>query len=199
MKSHRVVVAVFVLAFLVAIPLMAQQAEETVTVKKSDLTADQLKKVEAQQITEQIGQYKEWAEMGKGVGFAVRESLYAVKDVTVDLSKTDVGKFTMFLVAWKVMFKDVLDVSGKIVGYLVGIPLLAIGLSVIVWSHRRLCVPHPVLKEKGPGLWVWRSKKYEMYDPNNESGGDMKQSDWMFVHVIAAVVLIIICCLIIFG
>lgn len=186
------------LFFAIVVPALAQQVEETVTIKKSDLTADQLKKVEAQQITEQISQYKEWAEMGKGVGYAVRESLYAVKDVAVDFSKTDIGKFTMFLVAWKIMAKDLVAMSSDVIGYLVGIPLLAIGMVVIVWSYRRQCMPHPILIEKGPGLWIWRSKKYVMYDPNG-SKGNMDQDKWVLTHLISAVVLLTLCCWIIFS
>jgi hypothetical protein len=194
----RKMMIVIVLVFLVAVPLVAQQTEETVTIKKSDLTTDQLKKVEAQKITEQLGQYKDWADAGRGVGIAVRESLTAVKDVAVDFSKTDIGKYTMFLVAWKIMAKDIVDLSGKIMGYLVGIPLLAIGLSFMIWSYRRQCVVRSMLIEKGPGFWIWRQKKYEIYNPADKKGCKVEQDDWVLIHLISAAVLIIICCLIIF-
>lgn len=191
------ILAIFLLSLLAFTPALAQQ-DETVVVKKSDLTADQLKKLETQNITNQLGTYKEWAEIGKGVGYAVKESLSAVKDTAVDFSKTDVGKYTMFLVAWKIMAKDVISVGDMFVGYLVGIPLLTVGLCVLVWSYRRQCVVRRVVTEEGPGFWIWRSRKYEVYDPANRENS-MDQSDLIGIHAVAAVVLIAICCLMMFA
>ena len=186
-----------------ALPALAQQQasqqqDETVVMKKSDLTTEQLAKVQSQQIKETLGEYAEYAEMGRGVGLAVGESLKAVKDVAVDLSETNVGKFTMFLIAWKVMAKDILNMGDTVFGYLVGIPFLTIGLLLCAVSYYRQCMPRRVLVEKGPGLWVWRSKKFEIFDPAKLEG-NVSQEDRIFFHGAAAVILILIGSIMTFG
>ena len=157
---------------LLAVPVFAQQTtqqtvEETVVVKKSDLTAEQLAKVQHQEVVDKLGAYKEYAEMGRGVGLAVGESLKAVKDVAVDLSNTNVGKFTMFLIAWKVMAKDVIGMGDVVFGYMVGIPLLFVGGAVLLWSYRRQCIPRRVLVES-----TKEGKKWEMFVPNTNKVDD---------------------------
>ncbi|MEK7135453.1 MAG: hypothetical protein AAB780_01985, partial [Patescibacteria group bacterium] len=163
----RVLLVVSMLVFLV-VPALAQQpappaaSEETVVVRKSDLTAEQVAKLQQQQVKETLGAYREYAEMGRGVGLAVGESLKAVKDVAVDLSQTDVGKVTMFLIAWKVMAKDVIGMGDMLFGYIVGIPLLFVGGLVWLWSYNRQCVPRRVLVEKTKE----GNQKWEVFVPN---------------------------------
>lgn len=181
-------------------------AQETVTVKKEDLTADQLKKVEVDKVTQQLGQYKEWAEMGRGVGVAVKDSLSAVKEVAVDFSKTDVGKFTIFLVAWKIMAKDILGMGDMVVGYLVGAPLLVCGMIVLVWSYRRQCMLQRVLTEHSKD----GGKKWTIVTPNGERvnlGKDDRgepvvvsgRSAWAVGHAVTGVLWLSLCCLIMFA
>lgn len=176
----------------------SQSQNETVVIKKSDLTTEQLAKVQSQQIKETLGAYAEYAEMGRGVGLAVGESLKAVKDVAVDFSQSDVGKFTMFLIAWKVMAKDVLNMGDTVFGYLVGIPFLTLSLLLCAVSYYRQCMPRRVLVEKGPGLWIWRSKKFEIFDPAKREG-KVGQDDQVAIHGAAAVVLIVIGSVMTFG
>ena len=199
-KIRGILVAVLVLGM--TLPAFAQQVatpqEETVVMKKTDLTTEQLAKVQSQQIKETLGAYAEYAEMGRGVGLAVGESLKAVKDVAVDLSNTNVGKFTMFLIAWKVMAKDVLDMGDTVFGYLVGIPFLVISLLLCALSYYRQCMPRRVLIEKGPGLLIWRSKKFEIFDPA-KLGGDVTQGERVIFHGITAVILILIGSIMTFG
>lgn len=201
MKTKFSLVCLLLIGF--AHSALAQQQtqssqDETVVIKKSDLTTEQFAKVQSQQIKETLGAYAEYAEMGRGVGLAVGESLKAVKDVAIDFSKSDVGKFTMFLIAWKVMAKDILDMGDTVFGYLVGIPFLTISLLLCAMSYYRQCMPRRVLVEKGPGLWVWRSKKFEIFDPTKREG-KVGQDDQVFIHGIAAVVLIIIGSVMTFG
>ena len=193
---------------LLAVPVFAQQTtqqtvEETVVVKKSDLTAEQLAKVQHQEVVDKLGAYKEYAEMGRGVGLAVGESLKAVKDVAVDLSNTNVGKFTMFLIAWKVMAKDVIGMGDVVFGYMVGIPLLFVGGAVLLWSYRRQCIPRRVLVES-----TKEGKKWEMFVPNTNKVdmGDRRapklveaRGIWAWGHVGVAAVFLIFCSVMIFG
>lgn len=204
MKS---VASILVLVFCVSSSANAQQAtsgDEMVTVKKSDLTTEQQAKIENKQVVEQLSAYKEYAEIGKGIGAAVGESLRSVKDVAIDFSQTPVGKFTLFLIAWKVMAKDVIAMGNKIVGYGLGIPLFFISGVVLVWSYRRQCFPRRVLVEK-----TAEGKKWAMFTPDGrlisaESTEDMekeiaRRTDWAAGHVIVALIAVVICSIITFG
>jgi len=70
-KSALSVLILLVFAASIFAQQTTQPAEETVTIKKSDLTAKQLAKVQTKAMVDQLGAYKEYAEMGRGVGLAV--------------------------------------------------------------------------------------------------------------------------------
>lgn len=201
-------VRVLAIASVIALfssPAFAQQQaasapEDTVVMKKSDLTSEQLAKVQQQQVKEMLGAYREYAEMGRGVGLAVGESLKAVKDVAVDLSQTDVGKFTMFLIAWKVMARDVVGMGDMVFGYLVGIPLLFIGGIMLLWSYYKQCIPRRVLiKHTKDG-----GKEWQMFVPNevelNVEGSKIQTRNiWAIGHVVVAILFLLFCSVMIFG
>lgn len=204
---RRVFVAVLMLT--IAVPAFAQQTpatpveNETVTIKKSELTSEQLAKVQHDELKEKLGNYKEYAEMGRGVGLAVGESLKAVKDVAVDFSKTDVGRFTMFIIAWKVMAKDVIDMGDTIFGYIVGIPFLFLGSLVMLWSYRRQCLPRRICIEK-----TKEGKKWAIIAPNGErvDVGDASKPHyvegraiWAICHYVGYALFFLASCTLIFG
>lgn len=206
MKAKLVLVGLLLIGF--AHSTLAQQQTQssqdatTVIVKKSDLTAEQLAKVQSQQVKERLGEYGEYAEMGRGIGLAVSESLKA-GDVAVNFSKTDVGKFTMFLIAWKVMAKDIISVGDVVFGYLVGIPLLFLGGLVLLWSYRRQCLPGKVLVEK-----TKEGRKWAVIAPNGQKVdiGDMRvphyvegRAVWAVGHVAVGALFLIFCSFMIFG
>jgi hypothetical protein len=183
----------FVAIFCLSLGALCAQ-EGKVTVDEKDLTPEQLAKAKAKQTMQTTGEYVKW---GHEIGVAVNETLTTLTDNTAKFAKTDVGKWAMFLVTWKIMAKDILMAGNKVIGYLVGIPFFAIGLLVCLWSYRRTCIPHRVITEKGPGLWIWRSKKYEIYDPSTQRG-TLGQEGWVAVHALAAAVIAIVGLFIIF-
>jgi hypothetical protein len=205
MKKQLFVISVIVLALAIFVPPAAaqqqqqqaaqSQQENKILVNESDLTPDQLAKIKVRQKMEGYSETVKW---GHEIGVAVNETLAALTDNTAKFSETKVGKLAMFLVAWKVMAQDVISMGNRVAGYLVGIPFLAIGLAVVVWSYRRQCVPRRVLVEKGPGFWIWRDKKYEIYDPSKQVG-NMEQDEWVIAHVIVAIVIVIIASFMIFA
>ena len=204
----KLLLALLLVGFAVFAQSTVGQQDEMVVIKKSDLTADQKAKVQMQETAAQLGQYKEYAEMGRGVGLAIGETLRGVKDVAVDFSKTDVGKFAMFLIAWKIMAKDIMSMGDTVFGYLVGIPLLFIGGVVLVWSYRKQCFPRRVLiensKEKGK-RWAIVAPNGQVFQVNfgTEREPDVLkmegQSSWAWGHVICGVVWILICSIMIFS
>jgi len=141
---------------------------QSITVDKKDLPPDLVKKIESaqqvQEVTQKLEAVNEWAGIGKEIGGAVREGLTAVKDVAVDFSKTDVGTFTMVLIAWKVVGQDMLGLG-------VGLIVLFIGVTFITWSYRRTVLSRRILvKDEG---W-FKAKTYEIvhsrYDNTGEYG-----------------------------
>lgn len=135
-----------------------------ITVNESDLTADQLAKVKAEQeleiLNEKIEHYGKWIGVGNEVGTAMREGLLAVKDVAVEFADEDVGKYTMILIAWKVMGKDVMRI---VIGIIVGCFIFCL----IYRSFKRSCLPRKQLVED-PGFWKWvfgTPRKYEHKEP----------------------------------
>ena len=198
----------FFLALLALMPVCAQQSQpssdETVVVKKSDLTPEQVKKIQSQAITDQLKQYREWSDLGAGIGIAVRDSLTAVKDVAVDFSKTDVGKFTLFMVAWKIMAKDILSMGNQVMGYLVGIPFFIFSMLAVVWSYQRQCMKHRVLVKSSK-----EGKEWTIIDPDDaldkKTDGAEKQhvffsrSEWAIAHVAVGVLVTLASCFIVFA
>lgn len=142
----------------------AQTADNKVTVDKSDLTATQLAKIEADKIIEkknaEIAElqrkaetYGKWVGVGGEVGAAVKEGLTAVVDVADKFGKTDVGKFTLVMVAWKVMGKDVVKIF-------LGLFFFIVLSLVIIKVYRRVVIGRKIMVEN-PGFFKY-PKKYDV-------------------------------------
>ncbi|KKT29038.1 hypothetical protein A3I36_04745 [Candidatus Giovannonibacteria bacterium RIFCSPLOWO2_02_FULL_45_28] len=115
---------------------------ETVVVRKKDLPPDVLKGLEERQslavMAKRIETYGKWVGIGKEIGSAVNESLSSITVQADNFAKTGVGKFTMFLVAYKVLGKDLL-------GMIIGVPLLVVWTALFIVFWRRLYVNRVVL------------------------------------------------------
>jgi hypothetical protein len=138
---------------------------EQVVVNVTDLTPGQLEKIkEAEQLktmTEKISTYGKWVGVGNEVGVAIKEGLTAVVDVADKFGNTDVGKFTMYLIAWKVAGKD-------IVGIGLGMIILFAVTLMLFKSFRRL-YPRKVII-KGNRLMFWKEIQYQIINPREFDG-----------------------------
>ena len=90
--------------------------QQSYTLTKHELDAlpvdVKAKIIEAQaqkELDAKITSYGKWVGIGKEVGVAVNESLGALTSTADDFSKTNVGKFTMVLVAYKVLGTDMIQ------------------------------------------------------------------------------------------
>lgn len=147
---------------------MAQiQQPEKITVNTSDLTVDQLAKIKAQQEVEELQSkletYGKWVGVGGEIGAAVKESLNSVVDVADKFGNTNVGKFTLTMVAWKVIGKDLVRI-------VLGIFFIIITEIILFKSLRKMCLPHKVCVENA-GWQFWKPKKYEIVEPSFEAEG----------------------------
>jgi hypothetical protein len=128
----------------------AQTQQEMVTVPKASLTADQQAALAQQGLQDKIATYGKWVGLGDEVGKAVDGSLKAITSNAVELSKTGVGHFTMFIIAWKV-------IGDKAIAVLVGLLFLIFFTPIFVWSFWRMCIPRRVLTSKDKdGKKEWR-------------------------------------------
>jgi len=156
----------------------APVADETITVKKSDLTTDQLVKINTEAATKllqtKLERYGNWVGVGGEIGTAIKEGLNAVVDVADKFGNTRVGTFTMILVAWKVVGKDLVRI---IIGF-----LFMIIVTVFIFRNyrnmnkRRICT-------KGRGWKFWLPKEYTIVEPRFYEGIELVK----FIHIIALV------------
>lgn len=177
-KNNWMWIIILALMAFAAHPIAAQG--EQITVNTKDLPPEivaQLK--QKQQVTNTLETYGEWAGMGKEIGVAMKEGLTAVKDVAVDFSKTDVGTYTMVLIAWKVVGEDVLGLS-------LGMIVFTVGMLFITWSYRRTVLTRKVcVQDDG---W-FKAKKYELVE-SPYAGDTGELAIVQLLHGIALVVLI---------
>lgn len=120
---------ILALALLIMVPAIRAD-EDKVTVPRSMLTQEQIKKLDDSSPSK-------WVGLGKEVGDAVNSSLQAITTQTSNFSQTKVGKLTMFLVVWKIL-------GDMIVHLVTGFFLLIIFLTVWIWSYRKTCITRSI-------------------------------------------------------
>ena len=109
-----------------------------------------------QNLTNQVKSYSAIAGYGKEIGIAVKEGLTAVKDVTIDLSKSEIGKTTIWLIVWKVAGKDMVRI-------IIGILLMAISIILVSRSYFRTFRRRVCIKDNG---W-FKGKEYQVVASGN--------------------------------
>ena len=75
-------------------------------------------------IEDEIDTYVGWA----GKGSEIRDALIAVKEVTLELADSEVGKVTIWLVVWEYAGKDIIQIG-------IGLLLLIISSIVVITSY----------------------------------------------------------------
>ena len=165
MKKIFGIFAIMTLLIAVSAPsTYAQVQNDKVTISKSDLTPQQIASIEAQaqvdkanaevaKLQKKLETYGDWVGVGGEIGSAVKEGLTAVVDVADKFGKTDVGKFTLVMVAWKVMGKDIVQIT-------LGLLFFAVFTSVLIWITKRTLTSKKVLVEN-PGFLRY-PKKYQV-------------------------------------
>jgi len=180
----RKVIFAMMAALILIVPAFAQTStgttEEMITVPKSSLTPEQLQVAQTRQATDMLmaetGKYAEFVGLGKAVGVGMREGLEALTDTADKFSKTQVGHFTMFLIAYKILGTDLIQ-------FLIGVPMFIVGTIVIIWSYRKNCIPYRIkIEDEGWG----KPKKWELTKPDN--AGD---SYYLWGHFVVWLIVVI--------
>ena len=120
----------------------SQVQDQKITVRQSDLTPDQLAKIKLQEANDELQKkvdtYGKWIGVGGEIGTAVKDGLNAVVDVADKFGSTNVGKFTMTMIAWKVIGKDIVKI-------ILGLIFFITYTWVLIYSYKRTCTARRVL------------------------------------------------------
>ena len=150
----------------------AKQKSVLIWVRESDIPASALKDLQRdskiQKIEKDINKIGEYVGVGKEIGMAVDTCLGALAYHVDKVSKTNVGKFTMFMVGWRIMGQD-------FVRYLIGILMFFTFISIWIWSWRKNFCRRQVPKvvEKQERKWYQLRAKdkvieYQEFTMNDE-------------------------------
>lgn len=157
------------LTILIVTPTYSQvpgSEPEKIVVNKSDLTTTQLLKIEGDakvaELQKKLNTYGNWVGVGGEIGTAVKEGLNAVVDVSERFGKTDVGKFTLIMITWKVIGKDAVRIS-------LGILLILVVTIFIFINYRKNFTTRKIMV-KGNRILFWQERIYEVVTPRVYDG-----------------------------
>lgn len=182
MKKFLGLLSIMALTIFVTMPTYSQTAysqPEKITVNKSDLTQTQLLKIESDakvaELQKKLETYGNWVGVGGEIGTAVKEGLNAVVDVADKFGSTNVGKFTMVMVAWKVIGKDLVRIS-------LGILLIIVTSIFIFINYRKNFTTRKVMI-KGNRILFWQEREYEVIRPSTYDGFEFVR----FLHLLTLI------------
>ena len=169
MKKIFGLLTLMALTILIVTPTYSQvpgNVPEKIVVNKSDLTPTQLLKIESDakvaELEKKLETYGNWVGVGGEIGTAVKEGLNAVVDVSERFGKTDVGKFTLVMIAWKVMGKDTVRI-------ILGVLLIIVTTLFIFINFRKNFTTRKVMI-KGNRWLFWQEREYELVTPRSYDG-----------------------------
>jgi len=163
MKGFRILFLLIGIISLLGIN--TNMGAQTVTVDLDNLPPEVKEQVNAQiiddAVTKKFETYGKWAGMGKEIGIATREGLSAVKDVTLEVAETDLGKTVIWLIIWKVAGIDFIRI-------LIGLMILIFVTIIVAKSYFQSFSTRQIVEKSG--FFLWKTKKYEIVDPERNWG-----------------------------
>lgn len=162
--------------------------EKMVSVPESQLTEQQKTALKLQQVDTTIEKAHGWVGIGKEMGQAFDSALASLTDRSNQFANTKVGKFTMFLVAWKVMGDQAGAVLNTVVHITGGMIELVVFLPLFLWSYRRTCLDRKVCTAR-TGFLLWGTRTYTITKFNVDDDAEMGQR---WIHWGAAVIFAIV-------
>lgn len=80
--------------------------------------------------SKEMKKYSDYASLGKEIGVAVNETLKAVEESSIRISKTEIGQSAIFILKWKFLYKDFIQI-------IIGSILLVICIGLLIYIIRR--------------------------------------------------------------
>lgn len=161
---------------------------KTYVVSASQLTPGQIAELEAGETLSTVETVGKYAGVGKEIGEGVSGALGALNEEAQKFGDTQVGHFTMAMIAWKIMGDDIVAVSHDMVGYVVGIPFFFLASLALLWSYRRRCLPHTVLVKRGAGIFAER--EYQTMEPSDAGGWN--SAEWAIAHGVTFMIVTVV-------
>jgi len=144
--------------------------------------------IQSTKISKQLDDYVEWTgkgeEIGKAVGNAVNSSLSAITENAEKFANTKVGKFTMFIVAYKVLGKDFIRL-------IIGIPLIICFLIFLITYIYKNFIPKKILIKK-TGEDKDKIKEYCVLPDFQKMNSSVQNQYWLHLFSTAVFSIIII-------
>lgn len=171
-------IAMFALAFSQTTYAQVTTQPEKMVVDRTYLTPDQIAKIESDariaELEKKLETYGNWVGVGGEIGTAIKESLTAVIDVADKFGKTDVGKFTLVMVAWKVMGQDVIRI-------ILGLIFIVI-LTVFMFRIYKKTFTTYRVPTTSNGLRFWLPRSYETVTPPRWDGYETVKILMLFLY-----------------
>lgn len=155
-KIWKIVVIVLLLTAL------ASAQTKTVSVPEEELTEQQKARFLKDGIkSPSVENAHAWVGLGKEIGEAFNSSLGAFTDQADRFSRTNVGKFAMVVVAWKV-------IGNEATHFLAGLLELLVFVPFFCWSYRKTCMTRRIVLSKEGPFWnrkkTWETIPYEVQE-----------------------------------
>lgn len=164
-------------------------AQENVTVLDANTIANMsLTELQAYQKTLKVQQQaastqmpsatklQEYAAVGKSLGQAFKECWSTVSNDAEKFAQSSAGKWTAFLITWKVMGKDAIDLVRTTVRWLVGVGLFIIVTPFFMFMIWRNCIAKRILvSSERTGLFSVK----RVYDQSSEKP---MHEDWLLLY-----------------
>lgn len=174
---------------LLLLSSFALAQEKIVSIPESQLTEQQKAALKLQQVDTTVEKAHGWVGIGKELGQAFDGALGSLTQRSNEFAVTPVGKFTMFIVAWKVMGEQAATVLNAIVHILGGFVELAVFLPVFLWSYRRSCMDRRVCISR-EGSFLWGKRTYQVVENGRANGDDVPVVQ--IIHWVACVGFVVI-------
>lgn len=120
----------FIMFLLTVVIVVSSSAQITISEAEFNSLPDsvkvELQKSNLEKKTEEtLKKGSTYANLGKEIGIAVNETLKAVESSAIRISKTELGQTAIFILKWKLLYKDIL-------GVLVGGIFLIVGIGILI-------------------------------------------------------------------
>src|ERR1051326_4347830 len=141
-------------------------ATDTVEVDVSKLSQVELQayqrmkamQAEAQSHNANPEKVSEWAKTGKALGEAFKECWGTVSNDVERFANSKAGMWTAFLITWKVMGHDTVELTKQFIRWVVAFGLLIVGFPTWIYIFRKNCITHRVVKSMTRESF-WKVKK----------------------------------------
>lgn len=116
------------LSLMATIVAVSSFSQVTITQEEYDKLPENVKTELS--VSKKMKEYSNYASWGKEIGIAVNETLKAVEESSVRISKTEIGQSAIFILKWRLLYKDFMKIA-------VGSLLFVILIGLIIYITRR--------------------------------------------------------------